>query len=116
MAEETGTTFQMWEDETEELWTADDKEIEEPELVSGLSLPQAIVDRLSDTTLPTIRVRRLTPTECERLQGFPDGWTIPSESALATWGRSISTQLDGTSSDALARSLSSRGSPPASAQ
>lgn len=30
---------------------------------------------------PTIRdgqtVRRLTPTECERLQGFPDGWTIP---------------------------------------
>lgn len=28
---------------------------------------------------PTIQtqaaVRRLTPTECERLQGFPDGWT-----------------------------------------
>jgi site-specific DNA-cytosine methylase len=22
-------------------------------------------------------VRRLTPTECERLQGFPDGWTVP---------------------------------------
>lgn len=22
-----------------------------------------------------LRVRRLTPTECERLQGFPDGWT-----------------------------------------
>jgi site-specific DNA-cytosine methylase len=22
-----------------------------------------------------IAVRRLTPTECERLQGFPDGWT-----------------------------------------
>lgn len=22
-------------------------------------------------------VRRLTPTECERLQAFPDGWTIP---------------------------------------
>ena len=21
------------------------------------------------------RVRRLTPVECERLQGFPDGWT-----------------------------------------
>ena len=20
-------------------------------------------------------VRRLTPTECERLQGYPDGWT-----------------------------------------
>jgi DNA (cytosine-5)-methyltransferase 1 len=30
---------------------------------------------------PTIHekqgVRRLTPVECERLQGFPDGWTIP---------------------------------------
>jgi DNA (cytosine-5)-methyltransferase 1 len=22
-------------------------------------------------------VRRLTPTECERLQGLPDGWTTP---------------------------------------
>ncbi len=24
---------------------------------------------------PLLRPRRLTPTECERLQGFPDGWT-----------------------------------------
>ena len=24
---------------------------------------------------PTMQVRRLTPTECERLQGFPDGYT-----------------------------------------
>ena len=24
---------------------------------------------------PAAGVRRLTPTECERLQGFPDGWT-----------------------------------------
>ena len=33
-------------------------------------------------------VRRLTPTECERLQGFPDGHTIPSPTAPATprWG------------------------------
>jgi len=22
-----------------------------------------------------LRVRRFTPLECERLQGFPDGWT-----------------------------------------
>lgn len=21
-------------------------------------------------------IRRLTPVECERLQGFPDGWTV----------------------------------------
>jgi DNA (cytosine-5)-methyltransferase 1 len=25
------------------------------------------------------RIRRLTPTECERLQGFPDGWTIGAD-------------------------------------
>jgi DNA (cytosine-5)-methyltransferase 1 len=29
--------------------------------------PQSVVQTMS--------VRRLTPTECERLQGFPDGWT-----------------------------------------
>jgi DNA (cytosine-5)-methyltransferase 1 len=27
------------------------------------------------TLLQGMAVRRLTPTECERLQGFPDGWT-----------------------------------------
>ena len=27
---------------------------------------------------PTMQVRRLTPKECERLQGFPDGWTAIS--------------------------------------
>ena len=25
------------------------------------------------------RIRRLTPVECERLQGFPDNWTIGSD-------------------------------------
>ena len=28
-----------------------------------------------EPTVPPATVRRLTPTECERLQGFPDGWT-----------------------------------------
>lgn len=27
-------------------------------------------------------VRRITPTECERLQAFPDGWTIPTGPSL----------------------------------
>ena len=31
------------------------------------------------------RVRRLTPTECERLQGFPDGWTLPAGSDSARY-------------------------------
>jgi len=26
--------------------------------------------------MTSMQVRRLTPTECERLQGFPDGWTL----------------------------------------
>ena len=26
-----------------------------------------------------MRIRRLTPLECERLQGFPDGWTVGSD-------------------------------------
>jgi site-specific DNA-cytosine methylase len=29
---------------------------------------------VADAAPPSV-VRRLTPTECERLQGFPDGWT-----------------------------------------
>lgn len=31
--------------------------------------------------VPLIGVRRLTPTECERLQGFPDGWTASQSDA-----------------------------------
>ncbi|MFR3540590.1 MAG: DNA cytosine methyltransferase, partial [Oscillospiraceae bacterium] len=31
-------------------------------------------------------IRRLTPLECERLQGFPDGWTdIPGASDSARY-------------------------------
>ena len=30
-------------------------------------------------------VRRLTPTECERLQGFPDGWTDIGEWTDSKW-------------------------------
>lgn len=31
---------------------------------------------------PDGRVRRLMPVECERIQGFPDGWTIPENCDL----------------------------------
>ena len=31
---------------------------------------------------PNGRVRRLTAKEVERVQGFPDGWTLPSDSAV----------------------------------
>jgi DNA (cytosine-5)-methyltransferase 1 len=37
-------------------------------------------------TTPQYAVRRLTPLECERLQGYPDGWTdIPSASDTARY-------------------------------
>ena len=29
----------------------------------------------SDFGIKQDKIRRLTPLECERLQGFPDGWT-----------------------------------------
>jgi len=43
------------------------------------------------TVRSPMQVRRLTPTECERLQGFPDGWT--SEATLPDG--TIKPQADG---------------------
>ena len=35
---------------------------------------------------PPLLIRRLTPLECERLQGFPDGWTdLPGTSDSARY-------------------------------
>jgi DNA (cytosine-5)-methyltransferase 1 len=31
------------------------------------------------TLTPDMKIRRLTPKECERLQGFPDNWTVGSD-------------------------------------
>ena len=49
----------------------------------GLAIDENVTPPLracgGNNSMPTIQkgptVRRLTPTECERLQGFPDGWT-----------------------------------------
>ena len=35
----------------------------------------SVSENVSATVKTQSSVRRLTPTECERLQGFPDGWT-----------------------------------------
>lgn len=48
-------------------------------------------------------VRRLTPTECERLQGFPDGWTDIGD-WVDTKGRSRKT-TDGNRYKALGNSF-----------
>lgn len=37
--------------------------------------PDPVRKRGGDSMSDDLTVRRLTPTECERLQGFPDGWT-----------------------------------------
>jgi DNA (cytosine-5)-methyltransferase 1 len=43
--------------------------------------------RGGDVIMPTSAVRRLTPTECERLQGFPDGYTdVPFRGKAAADG------------------------------
>jgi DNA (cytosine-5)-methyltransferase 1 len=38
-------------------------------------LRTAMGDGIPKVNLSSMAVRRLTPTECERLQGFPDGYT-----------------------------------------
>lgn len=45
-------------------------------------------------------VRRLTPTECERLQGFPDGWT-----QIAYRGKAAGECPDGPRYKALGNSM-----------
>ena len=40
--------------------------------------------KMAPSTHRQFSVRRLTPTECERLQGFPDGWTLPDTAPLGT--------------------------------
>lgn len=41
----------------------------------GKGVAQTLDTQTQQFTLKGKRIRRLTPTECERLQGFPDGWT-----------------------------------------
>ena len=45
---------------------------------------------------PTVNaIRRLTPTECERLQGFPDGWTngVSDTQRYKTLGNAVTTNV-----------------------
>jgi len=59
-------------------FTFDDGQSENPKATHQFSLEHSsplIKTRPLCTGGTTMSVRRLTPTECERLQGFPDGWT-----------------------------------------
>ena len=58
----------------------DGREIEKKQNETGIGeegAPSYTLDRAqyASVVVPPSVVRRLTPTECERLQGFPDGWT-----------------------------------------
>jgi site-specific DNA-cytosine methylase len=44
------------------------------ELMEGSVVVYEVNTELVDLPIQT-RIRRLTPQECERLQGFPDDWT-----------------------------------------
>jgi site-specific DNA-cytosine methylase len=55
-----------------------------------LSAPKAL-DGEEQTTTPIWLVRRLTPTECETLQGFPKGWTVPDTEVLVMQSQSKSS-------------------------
>ena len=76
-----GGTGPMYSDKSFTLATSNDQ-------LLIFSHTQGLDIQASATNSPTLRtgntamsistesvVRRLTPTECERLQGFPDGWT-----------------------------------------
>ena len=47
------------------------------------------------TSMYERRIRRLTPTECERLQGFPDGWTegISDTQRYKCLGNAVTTNV-----------------------
>jgi DNA (cytosine-5)-methyltransferase 1 len=41
-----------------------------------MGTPGSSVNASGPTVMQAMTVRRLTPRECERLQGFPDDWTL----------------------------------------
>jgi DNA (cytosine-5)-methyltransferase 1 len=47
------------------------------------------------TIITTPKIRRLTPTECERLQGFPDGWTegVSDTQRYKTLGNAVTVNV-----------------------
>jgi DNA (cytosine-5)-methyltransferase 1 len=66
----------------------------------GKGVAQTLDTQTLDTqtqqfTLTNKRIRRLTEIECERLQGFPDGWTegIPSSQRYKCLGNAVSVPV-----------------------
>jgi site-specific DNA-cytosine methylase len=55
---------------------------QEPQLEKEILLRQQLEHKKLETEYKDILLRRLTPTEKERLQGFPPNWTVPEGLSL----------------------------------
>jgi len=84
-------------------FTFDGGQSENPKATHQFSLEHSsplIKSRSLCTGGTTMSVRRLTPVECERLQGFPDNWT-----AIPWRGKPVSACPDGPRYKALGNSM-----------
>lgn len=54
-----------------------------------------LVSKFVNGVCDGVKIRRLTPTECERLQGFPDGWTkgISDTQRYKCLGNAVTTNV-----------------------
>ena len=61
----------------------------------GKGVAQTLDTGMQQYTLQGVKIRRLTPTECERLQGFPDGWTAGASDAqrYKTLGNAVTVNV-----------------------
>lgn len=61
----------------------------------GKQVAQTLDTGMQQHTLQGARIRRLTPIECERLQGFPDGWTegVSDTQRYKTLGNAVTVNV-----------------------
>jgi DNA (cytosine-5)-methyltransferase 1 len=61
----------------------------------GKKIAQTIDTEMKQYTLQEAKIRRLTPIECERLQGFPDNWSegISDTQRYKVLGNSVTTKI-----------------------
>jgi len=69
------------------------------DIAATMGTPGSSINASGPTVMQAMQVRRLTPTECERLQGFPDGYT-----AIPWRGKSAEECPDGPRYKALGNS------------
>lgn len=77
------------------------------ELAYALTDPAAGGRTTSRQVAAGMAVRRLTPTECERLQGFPDGWTLVEGMSDSSRYRMLGNAVCCTVSGWIARRMAS---------